>query len=122
MSEALSFRAFVSRSVTFFRCGAHFGLDLRRWNCGRDVWLAHQVVGRACECEDPIHLADTAMSHLPQQRNRLQPAKTFFDSLPLALAHDIAGVPRRVPINRTAAWPLVILRHVGRNTHIPAVE
>jgi hypothetical protein len=32
------------------------------------------------------------MPHLPQQRDRLQPAKTFFDALALPLADAVALV------------------------------
>ena len=121
MSEGLILRAFGAPSAIFLRCGAHFGLDLHRRNCGCEVSYAHQIVSCADEGEDPIHLADATMPQLPHQRNRLQPAETFFDSLPLSLADDVAGVPRRAPIDRAAARPFVVLRHMRRHPHIPAL-
>src|SRR5271157_1290629 len=115
MSEKLILSAFLSPSAIFLRCGTHFGLDLHRRNCGREVSHAHQIVGRAGEAEDPIHLAYSTMSQLAHQRNRLQPAEAFFNSLPLSLAQGISGVPSGAPINRAAAWSFVVLRHMRRH-------
>ncbi len=47
---------------------------------------AHQIVSRARERKDPIDLQRPAMPHFAQQRHGLQPAKTFFDALPLTAA------------------------------------
>src|SRR5208282_6118468 len=101
MSEKLILSAFVAPSAIFLRCKTHFGLDLHRGNCGREVSHAHQIVGRAGEREDPIHLANSTVPQLAHQRNRLQPAEALFDSLPLSLADGIAWVPRRASIDRT---------------------
>src|ERR1700693_2825603 len=60
------------------------------------------------------------MSHLAQQRNRLQPAETLFYALPFLLADAIARVLRGAPINRAAALPRQVLRHVRRHAHVPA--
>src|SRR5215469_1798771 len=98
MSEGFILRTFGAPSAIFLRCRTHVGLDLHRRNCGCEVSHAHQIVSCAGEGEDPIHLADATMSQLPHQRNRLQPAETFFDPLPLSLAYGVAGVPRRALI------------------------
>ena len=78
---------------------AHFHLDLRRQNCEAQVSHAPQVVGGTCKSEDPIHLTDSAMPQLAKQRDRLQPAKAFFDSLPFLLTNGIAWMARGAPIN-----------------------
>lgn len=72
---------------------------------GHQVSHAHQVVSRAPEGEHPVHLENAAVPNLAQQRDRLQPAETFFDPLVLDLADAIAFVPRRPLIDRTAATP-----------------
>src|SRR5215469_7377757 len=63
----------------------HAGLHLHRWNCDAQVSHAHQIVGGAGEGKDPVHFADSAMSNLAQECNRLQPAKAFFDPLSFSL-------------------------------------
>src|SRR5260370_91802 len=61
------------------------------------------------------------MPHFAQQRNGLQPAKTFFDALPLLLTDGIALVQRRPIINGAAASSSRILRHVRRHFNVPAL-
>ena len=100
---------------------AHFGLDLHHRKCGREVSHAHQIVGRAGEGEDPIRFANSTLPQLAHQRNRLQPAEAFFDSLPLSLADGVARVPRRASIDRAAARPFVVLPHMRRHVDIPAL-
>src|SRR6201982_2890706 len=99
MSKKLNLSAFLPPSALFLRCGTHFGLDLHRRNCGGEVSHAHQIVGRAGEGEDPIYLAYSTVPQLAHQRNRLEPAEAFFDSLPLSLAGGVSGVPGRAPLN-----------------------
>ena len=98
----------------------HVDSELHRWNWGDQVSHPHQIVGRACEREDPMHFADSAMPQLPHQRNRLQPAEAFLDPLPLSLAQGIAQMARGASINRTATASFVVLRHVRRHSQIPA--
>src|ERR1700723_658409 len=82
----------------------HYGPDLLRWNyAAHQVPHAYQVVGRAGEREDPIDFQRSAMPNFAQQRNGLQPAKTFFDALPLLLTEGIALVQRGAIINGAAA-------------------
>src|ERR1700722_19860932 len=121
MSEKLILSAFLAPQRYLLRCEAHFGLDLHRRNCGREVSHAHQIVGRAGEGEDPVHLANSPVPQLAHQRNRLQPAEAFFDSLPLSLADGVARVPRRASIDRAAARPFVVLPHLRRHVDIPAL-
>ncbi len=100
MSKSSISGVFVAAASNSMLCETHVNPDLQRRNCGRQVSHAHQIVGRASEGEDPIYFADPAMAHFPHQRNRLQPAKAFFDPLPLPLADGVTRVPRRAPINR----------------------
>src|SRR5258707_13543699 len=61
------------------------------------------------------------MAHFAQQRNGLQPTKTFFDTLPLLLADGIALALRRAAINGAAASSSKVLRHVRRHPNVPAL-
>ena len=97
------------------------GPDLHRRNCGGQVSHAHQVVGGAGHGKNPIHSTDSAMPHLPHQRNRLQPAEALFDSLSLSLAEGVTCVPRGAAINRAAAAPFEVLRYMRRHPQIPAL-
>src|SRR6266849_556412 len=83
--------------------GAHFSPNLCRRNCGSQIPHAHQVIGRAGEGEDPVHLAHSTMAHFPQECDRLQPTEAFFDTLPLLLAETIARMMRRSSVNRAPA-------------------
>ena len=103
------------------RLQTHFGPDLRRRNCGSQVAHAHQIVGCASKGKHPVHLAHSTMSYFPQQRDRLQPPETFLDPLPFLLADAVTGMPRRAPINRTAAAPTVILRDMRRHPQMAAL-
>src|SRR6266849_3924568 len=87
--------------------------DLHGRNCRRQISHAHQVVGRAGEGKDPVHFANSAMPYFSQERDRLQPAETFFDSFPLPLADPVSRVPRRARINGASARPGVILGQCG---------
>jgi hypothetical protein len=55
------------------------------------------------------------MPQLAQPRHRLQPAKTFFDALPLLLADLVSRVPRGARIDGAAAGPRMVLRHMWRH-------
>ena len=61
---------------------------------------AHHVVSGAGHGKNPIHSTDSAMPHLPHQRNRLQPAEALLDWLCLSLAEGVTCVPRGAAINR----------------------
>ena len=58
------------------------------------------------------------MSYLAQQNNRLEPAETSLDSLPLPLADAVAGMTRRPLVDGTAAAPTVILRDMRCDLHV----
>ncbi len=99
----------------------HYNPDGLRRNCAaHQVPHAHQVVGRAGKGEDPINF-QPAMPHFAQQGNGFQPAKTFFDALPLLLADDIAPLPRGATINGAAASSPKVLRHVRRHPNVSAL-
>ena len=57
----------------------------------------HQVVSGTGEGEYPVHLKNPAMTHFPQQRDRLQPPEAFLDAISLPLADGIARVPLDAP-------------------------
>jgi hypothetical protein len=61
------------------------------------------------------------MAQLPHQRDRLQSAEAFFDSLPLSLVHGVARVPRVAVVNRAAARARIILRYMRRHPQISAL-
>ena len=93
-----------ARKKRFSAVQRHYGPDLLRRNyAAHQIPHAHQVVGRAGEREDPIDFQRSAMPHFAHQRNSFQPAKTFFDALPLLLADDIAALPRCAAIMPVAS-------------------
>src|ERR1700746_1885825 len=81
----------------------HFRPNLPSENCSAQISHAHQIVGGTGEGKDPVHFTDSTMTQLPQECNRFQPPKAFFDSLPPFLPHEIAVVTRRAPVNRAPA-------------------
>src|SRR5258706_124084 len=92
----------------------HYGPDLLPRNCtAHQVPHAHQVVGRAGKREDPIDFQGSAMPHFAQQRNDLQPTKTFFDALPLLLTDGITPLSRGATINGAAAFDSRTTRQGG---------
>ena len=91
MSNGLTFGVLAVLGSNSRRCWTHFGLDLQRRNCNGKIAHTHQIVGRAGEGEDPIHLAHATMANLAHQGNRLQPAEALFDALPLLLADGVPG-------------------------------
>jgi hypothetical protein len=84
--ERLDFRCFCASASNSMLLETHVGSDLRHRNCGRQVSHAHQIVGGAGQGKYPVHFAHPAMSNLPHERYRLQPAEAFFDPFPLLLA------------------------------------
>jgi hypothetical protein len=125
------FRVLSGFSLRFSRCRGprwafsafrrHHGPDLLRRNCrSHQVSHAHQVVGCAREGKDPIYLQGSAMTHFAQQRDGLQPAKTFFDALPFLLTEGVASMSRGSTIDRAAASPSQVLRHVRRHPQVRA--
>jgi hypothetical protein len=93
MSNGSLFGGFVAAASNSRLRETHFGADLQHWNCHGQISHAHQIVGCASEGKDPIHFADSAMANFRHQRNRLQPAKAFFDPLPLLLADGALDLP-----------------------------
>ena len=61
------------------------------------------------------------MPNLPHQRDRLQPAETFFDPLPLLLAEGVTRVPLGAAIDRAAPASSQVLRHVRRYSQVAAL-
>ena len=126
MSNGSLFGGFVAVASNSMLRETHFGANLQRWNCRGQISQAHQIVGCAGEGKDPIHFTDPAMAHFPHQRNRLQPAKAFFDPLPLLLAD---GVSRCRVVRPSIALPPVrrrfcatcgVTRRVAALGHKPA--
>ena len=121
MSNGSLFASFVAAISNSMLQETHFGDNLQRWNCRGQISHTYQIVGCASEGKDPIHFADPAMAHFSHQRNRLQPAKAFFDSLPLPLADGVSQVPRGAAINRAPTVPSQVLRHMRHYPQVPAL-
>src|ERR1700686_5332359 len=109
MSKGSISGVLVAAASNSMLCETPFDPDFPHWNCSCQVSHAHQIVGRASEGKDPVHFADPTMAHLPHQCNRLQPAKAFFDPLPLSLADSISRVACGAAINRASARSRVVL-------------
>jgi hypothetical protein len=75
----------------------HVDPDLHHSNCCQ-IAHTHQIVGRTGKGENPINRTHSAMPQLAHEGNRLQPAKAFFDPLPLLLAVGVARVSRRAAV------------------------
>src|SRR5215472_18709291 len=88
----------------------------------QEVAQSHQVVDRTGEGEHPIHFEQAAMSHLAQQGDGLQPAKTFLDSFPFALAEAVAWLPRSPAVDGTATTPTVVLCNMRGHLHVAALS
>jgi len=97
----------------------HLGLNSHR-NWGGQVAHAHQIVGGGGESKNLIDATHSAIPNLPHQRNRLQPAETFFYPLPLPLTDAVTGMPRRATINRAATGTRMILRHMRSHSQMTA--
>src|ERR1051325_9123372 len=116
LSESVFCRSFVVRPL---RSSRHTtALDLGEPNYGGQISHAHQIVGGAGKSKNPVHFAHSAMAHLAQKRDGLQPAKAFLDPLSLILTDGILRMPGGAPINGTPAASLKILRHVRSNSHM----
>jgi hypothetical protein len=116
VTSGVFFAATASNSILRH---THIGPDLRRRNCGGQVAHAHQIVGDAGQGKDPVHFAHPAMPHLPHERDRLQPAKTFFDPFPLLLADGVTRVPRGAAILRIE---YSICSNCARNSFSGAID
>src|SRR5713101_786560 len=115
--------AFVVRPEGLFQAQL---LHFRRESGGLDrnftqVPHSHQIVGRTSKSEHPVHLENSTMPDFPQQRNRLQPAETFFDAFPLDLADAITFVLSGALIDCASAPPLAVLRYMRRDSQVPAL-
>src|SRR5213080_304665 len=121
MSNGLISGVFVASASNSMLLATYVvGPDLRHRNCGGQVSHSHQIVGGAGEGKYPVHFAHPAMSNLPHERDRLQPAEAFFDPFPLLLADGVTRVPRGAAINRAAPTSSQVLRHVRRHAQIAA--
>src|SRR5260370_12400544 len=73
---------------------------------------AHQVVSGSSELKEPTYIIEAAMTRLTHQANRFQPAKDLFHSFAFPLTQLVARMASGALVNRTAARPLVVLRHM----------
>src|ERR1700686_150838 len=73
---------------------------------------AHQVVSGNSELKEPTYILEAAMTCLTHQANRFQPAKDLFHSFSFPLTQLVAHMASGALVNRTAARPLVVLRHM----------
>jgi hypothetical protein len=81
----------------------------------RQIPHSDQVVGGCSKGKVPSHFEDSAMSNFPQQRDRLQPSETLFNTLPFPLTDGVSRVLRGASINRASTTPLQVLGHVRRD-------
>src|SRR5947207_14427626 len=113
MSESVAtFDLFGGAVVAIFSI---FRLRTSFCRCSSDqhqISDAHQVVSGSRELKQPTHILKATMTCLTQQANRLQPAKDLFHSFAFPLTQLVAGMASGTLVNRTAARPLVVLRHM----------
>jgi hypothetical protein len=84
----------------------------RRWSDSGQISHSNQAVCGRCQREHPPDSIQPSESRFALERNRLQPAEDFLDTLALPLAHGVAFVLRSSPIN--GAPPVGrILRYMG---------
>jgi hypothetical protein len=121
MSNGLISGVFVASAFNSMLLEKRVGPDLPHRNCDGQVSHAHQIVGGAGEDKYPVHFAYPAMSNLPHQRYRLQPAEAFFNPFPLLLTDGVTRVPRGAAINRAAPASSQVLRHVRCHAQIAAL-
>lgn len=74
---------------------------------------AHRIVGRRGPGEHPADSRQAAKVRLAHQRHGFEPAKHFFHPLAFCLTHRVARMAGGALINRTAAPPSGVLRHMG---------
>src|ERR1700733_1511438 len=86
-----------------------------------EVAHADEVVGGCRKGENPCDFENAPMPHLAQERYRFQPSEAFLDSLAFHLTDPITGMPRRSSVDRTAAGPTLVLRHLRCHSQIPAL-
>ena len=75
---------------------------------------ADQVERRAGEDEEPVDVREAAQFDFAHPGDGLQPPERRFDARPRVLTLRVARVPGRAPIDRAAAAPREVLRHVRR--------
>jgi len=78
----------------------------------QQVTHPYQIVGRRCPGEHPAHSGYAPEARLAHQRHRLEPTKDFLHPLAQPLADGVARVPGGATVDRTAAAPGGVLRHV----------
>src|SRR5690348_11015727 len=85
-------------------------------SCGvlRQIADPDEVVDRRGKGEHPVHPAGPAMPKFAHEPYGLEPSEYFLNELPLALAHQVAGVARGAAIDRTRTIRGV-LGHVRRH-------
>src|SRR5271169_4836394 len=84
------------------------------WGCSQQISHAHQVVGRR-PSEHPAHSWQTSKSRFTHQGHGLEPPEDFFHPLAFSLTHRIARMPSGALVDRTAARPACVLRHMRRD-------
>lgn len=82
---------------------------------------AAQITGNHCQLELVINPPQAAIHYLSNASDGLSPAEMLFDARPDSLADLIAAIPRRAPIDGTAAPARFIMRHMRRDLSCPAI-
>src|SRR5579883_1098492 len=84
------------------------------WRLGHQLWQPEQVVRRATEDKQPVHLLDPSQFDLAQRAGLLQPSKAPLDQPSPAQANGIAWLARRSAIQITLA-SFIVPGHVRRH-------
>src|SRR5688572_5270495 len=88
------------------------GAGLLCWG-GNQTGHSDQIVGRSDEVRGQLRSLDAFEARSPKAADGLRPAEDFLDALSNALAHGVARMARRAPIDRRGTAG--VLRHVGRD-------
>ena len=91
--------------------------DAARWrldsSAGTELCDPQEVVGRADQVGGETGPLDAPIARAPEVADRLDPAEDLLDPLAHALAHRVARPTGGAQVERRAARPPLILRHVG---------
>lgn len=67
----------LARFLGFPGCSGALRLEALRTSAGKEPGQAQEVVGRAVEDEEPVHLGQSAQLHLAQRSGLLEPAEAL---------------------------------------------
>jgi hypothetical protein len=88
------------------------------WRLGHQLWQPEQVVRRATEDKQPVHLLNPLQFDLAQPAGFLQPSKALLHQPSPAQADGTAGLASRSAIQITLA-SFIVPGHVRRHIQLP---